>query len=40
MRALQPIASSVFTSMTQLLDYYLLVVHTFFTQNLVIFFFK
>ncbi len=35
MRALEPIASSVFVSMTQLLDYYLLVVYTFFTRNLV-----
>jgi hypothetical protein len=35
MRALGPIAPNVFHSMTQLLDFYALVVHEFFTQNLV-----
>ena len=35
MRALRPIATDVFASMAQLVDYYALVVHAFFTQSLV-----
>lgn len=35
MKALEPIASNVFISMMQLLEYYLFVVYNFFTKDLV-----
>ena len=35
MKDLQPIASDVFRAMTQLLDFYVIVVYNFFTKDLV-----
>ena len=40
MKDLQPIASDVFRAMTQLLDFYVIVVYNFFTKDLVCPFFK